>query len=150
MKGIRMKRISLVAALLGAIVLAFAGIAVADTGSVNTAGSSALGGASGNGTQVSHYTATYADPIYGPVSCTGVHQVKNGKSGQSTQENFTCTSTTGSPLQGVTAGQSLTFAPGGWWSDWAYFTQNGAVLPSTGGTGTVSADGMSYSANVTY
>jgi hypothetical protein len=40
-------------------------------------------------------------------------------------------------------------SPGSWWSDWDYFTNN-HVLANTGGTGTVSADGMSYSAVATY
>jgi hypothetical protein len=132
-----MKRISLVAALLGALVLAFAGIATAGTGS--NYGSSNVGGASGNGTQVSHYTQNYIDPLYGPVSCTGVHQAKNNKT---TQDSFSCTSTSGAPLTNLVAGQTVV-APWGWYSDF-----NGAY--TTNVTGTVSADGMSYSAVATY
>jgi hypothetical protein len=131
-----MKRIALVTALLGALVLAFAGVAMADT---STPGNSSIGGASGNGAAVTHYTAAYADPLYGPVSCAGVHQVKKGKP---TQESFTCTSTSGSPLTNLSPGGTVT-APWGWYSD-----DDGAF--TTNITGTVSADGMSYSAIATY
>jgi hypothetical protein len=135
-----MKRISLAAALLGAIVFAFAGIATAGTGP--SYGSSAIGGASNNGTSVNHYTATYNDSFFGPVSCTGVHQVKQGKA---TQDSFTCTSTSGTTLTNVTPGQPLTLSTiYGWTSD----TGNGTYAQSF--TGTVSADGMSYTAVATY
>ena len=120
-----MKRISLLAALLGALVLAFAGIAMAG----------------GNGTQVSHYNATYTDPTYGPVNCTGVHQVMKN---QPTQESFTCKSTTGLPLTNLSAGQTITLTAVGWVSDFDQTTH------ATGGTGTVSADDMSYSAVAIY
>ena len=134
-----MKRISLVAALLGAIVLAFAGVAMA--GSTPNYGSSGSTGTSGNGTAVTHYTATYPDPFFGAVTCTGVHQEKKGKP---TQDSFTCTSTTGG-LTNVLPGQALTLPTiSGWISD----TGNGAY--ATGFNGTVSADGMSYSAVATY
>jgi hypothetical protein len=131
-----MKRIALLGAVLGAIILAFAGVATAGTGP--SYGKSSTAGASGNGTQVFHYTAPYADPLYGPVSCTGVHQVK----GKSTQDSFTCTSTSGSPLANLTPGGAVV-APWGWYSDY-----NGAY--TTNLSGTVSADGMSYTAVATY
>jgi hypothetical protein len=131
-----MKRISLVAALLGVAVLAFAGVAMAGTSSYGKSGST---GASGNGTAVGHIAASYVDPLYGPVSCTGVNQVKKGKP---TVENFTCTSTSGSPLTNLTPGGTVV-APWGWYSDY-----NGAF--TTNISGTVSADGMSYTAVATY
>jgi hypothetical protein len=133
-----MKRISLVAALLGAIVLAFAGVASA-ADSTTTPGNSASGGANNKGTAVTHYTASYNDPLVGAVNCIGVHQVK---AKQPTQDSFTCTSTSGSPLQNETPGGAFV-APWGWYSDFdGTYTQNI--------TGTVSADGMSYTAVATY
>jgi hypothetical protein len=136
-----MKRISLVAALLGAIVLAFAGIASANTGGAGS-GTNWGGGLSGNGTQVTHYTAAYTDYFFGPVSCTGVHQVKKG----ATQDSFTCTSQNG-PFTSVQPNQSLSLSTfGGWQSDAPVFGQPLA----TGFSGTVSADGTSYTAVATY
>jgi hypothetical protein len=131
-----MKRISLLTALLGAIVLVFAGVAMADT---TTPGNSSSTGANGKGTAVTHYTANYNDPLYGPVNCIGVHQ---DKAKQPTQESFTCTSTSGSPLLNLTPGGAVS-APWGWYSDYnGTFTQNIS--------GAVSADGMSYTAVATY
>lgn len=121
-----MKRIALVAALLGVIVLAFAGVAMAGS----------------NGTTVTQYKTSYNDVYgFGPVSCSGVHQVK--KDG-STQESFTCTSTSGQPLPNVSPGQVINWGPNQWISDFDH-----ASLDKTF-TGTVSADGMSYSAVATY
>jgi hypothetical protein len=135
-----MKRISLVAALLGAVVLAFAGIASAATGGANPL-TNWGGGTAGNGTSVTHYMAAYNDPVFGGVSCTGVHQVKKGGA---TQDSFTCTSTTGQPLAGgITPGATFTWAPNTWISDY-----NGVLDTSL--TGTISADGMSYTAVATY
>jgi hypothetical protein len=134
-----MKRISLIAALLGAIVLAFAGIALAGSGS--NYGASSVGGNSGNGTAVNHYTADYADYFFGQVHCVGVHQVKNNKA---TQDSFTCTSTNG-PFTTVAPGSQLTLANiGGWISD------SGSGQYATSFNATVSADGMSYTAVATY
>jgi hypothetical protein len=144
MKGIRMKRMSLVAALLGAIILAFAGIASAvDTPPAGTSwttpGSSATPNANSNGAAVTHYTASYNDPLMGqPVNCVGVHLEKKGKP---SQDSFTCTST-GGVLGNEMPGQALV-APWGWYSDY-----NGVF--TTNITGTISADGMSYSAVATY
>lgn len=134
-----MKRISLVAALLGAVVLAFAGIAIAGTGTKY--GSSNVGGASKNGTQVNHYAVNYTDGFFGPVRCAGIDQAKPGKA---TQDNFTCTSTSGNPLTNVAPGQTINWGPGMWLSD--YDPSN---LDTTF-TATVSADGMSYTAVATY
>jgi hypothetical protein len=83
------------------------------------------------------------------VSCTGVHQ-----SGKNTttlgQDSFTCTSTTGLPLTNVTPGESLSLATFGWNSDyWNLPPFNKAVL-ATSFTGTVSSDGLSYTAVATY
>jgi hypothetical protein len=139
MKGTGMKRIALVAAVLGTIIFAFAGVAMAGTGA--NYGSSNLAGASGNGTAVTHYTASYTDSFFGGVSCTGVHQVKKGAA---TQDSFTCKSTNGA-LSNVAPGQSLTLQTvTGWISD------TGSGQYATGFSGTVSADGMSYTAVATY
>lgn len=118
------KRIALVAAVLGAIVLAVAGVA--------TAG--------GNGTQATPYKASYNDYVFGPVSCSGVHQIK--KDG-SVQDSFTCASTSGKPLTYGTPGQTFTWGGGTWMSDY-----NQAM--ATGLNGTISADAMSYSGVATY
>jgi hypothetical protein len=132
-----MKRISLVAALLGAVVLAFAGVAMA--ADVTTPGNSSIGGANGNGTQVFHYTADYTDN-FGTVHCIGVHQLKRN---QPTQDSFTCASTNGIALN-TTPGATISTVPGGTWvSDY-----DGKVAKTF--LGTVSADGMSYTAVATY
>jgi hypothetical protein len=124
------------------------------------------GVAAPSGTTVAHYTVSYTDPNFGPVTCTGVHQTgKNfpgtpvtgpGPSGpyipttaRGGEDSFTCTSTTGLPLTGLTAGQSLSLAtiPGGaWLSDFAPL--GGEAASSF--TGTVSADGFSFTAVATY
>jgi hypothetical protein len=134
-----MKRFALVSALLGA--LALSGIAMAGT-EITTPGNSSGTGANSKGTSVTHYTTSYTDGWFGDVSCTGVHQVK---AKQPTQDSFTCTSTTGSPLGVVTPGETLSY-PGnypGWNSDF-----DGAFANTFNAT--VSADGMSYTAVATY
>jgi hypothetical protein len=133
-------RFSFIAVLLGAIVLAFAGIASADT-VVGSTGKSIVGGTSGKGMQVGHYTATYTDGVFGPVSCTGINQTKSGKQ---MQEQFTCTSTSSLPLTGISPNQTITWGPNTWLSDF-----NGTSLDQTFAA-TASADGMSYTAVATY
>jgi hypothetical protein len=132
-----MKRIALVAALLGAFIFAFAGVATAGTGP--NYGNSGTPNVNSNGTAITHYTASYSDPLYGPVNCIGVHQVK---AKQPIQDSFTCTSTSGSPLLNSSPGAAVS-APWGWYSDF-----DGVY--TTNLSGTVSADGMSYSAVATY
>jgi hypothetical protein len=139
-----MKRISLVAALLGTIVLAFAGVAMAatpTTTNLGTPGNVNAGGGTGKGTVVTHYVATYTDPFFGSVQCIGVNQVTKAKQ---MQDSFTCTSTQGG-LTNVTPNEPLTLSTiSGWISDF-----DGSTYAKTF-TGTVSADGMSYSAVATY
>jgi hypothetical protein len=122
-----MKRISLVAALLGA--LAFSAIALA------------------GGTTVLHYDTSYVDPQFGAVHCTGVNQVKNNGAVKGTvQDSFTCASTTGLPLTNLMPGQALNLGNipgGGWVSDF-----NTAWALSLDAK--VSADGMSYSGVAVY
>jgi len=73
-----------------------------------------------------------------PVNCIGVHQVK---AKQPTQDSFTCTSL-GGPLGYQTPGAPL-YAPYGWYSDF-----DGTY--TTNISGTVSADGMSYTGVAIY
>lgn len=117
-----MKRITIIAAALGALV--FSSVALAG----------------GNGTQVTQFKANYTDPVAGPVSCSGAHQVKKD---HSIQESETCASTSGSPLTGYAPGQVFNFGGGYWLSD-----LDGQM--SSGGTMTVSADGMSYNIIANY
>jgi hypothetical protein len=143
-----MGRLSKVGIVLGSLGLAAviaagpASAAVTSTGATTTVtGKSAV--QNGNATQVTHYSISYTDPIFGPVNCVGVHQVK----GTSVQDSFTCTSTTGSPLSNVTAGQPLALGTAPTWWGW-YSDFNGAAAQSL--SGTVSATGMSYTAVATY
>jgi hypothetical protein len=134
-----MKRISLSAALLGAIVLAFAGVAMAG----------------GNGTTVTQYDVTYADGFGAQEHCIGVHQVKNNGSVKGTvQDSFTCSTLDGSLLNGVTPGQTLNSpadVPGGTWiSDYSYYVDGGKWIAAKTLTGQVSADGTSFTAVATY
>jgi len=132
-----MKKFTVLLAAFAAIASIVAGSAFAGTGT--SYGKSAVAGASGKGTAVTHYTANYVDPLFGPVNCIGVHQEKAGKA---SQESFTCTSTSGSPLTNSTPGAAVS-APWGWYSDW-----NGAY--TTNLSGTVSADGLGYTPVATY
>jgi hypothetical protein len=131
-----MKRIALVAALLGAFILAFAGIASA-ADPITTPGSSSTPNVNSKGTAVFHYTANYVDPFYGSVSCSGVRQIK---AKQPMQDSFTCTSTTGSQIG--TPGAAVS-APYGWYSDY-----DGIYTTSL--SATFSADGTSYTGVATY
>jgi hypothetical protein len=107
-------------------------------GSVQNGSNSAI--AVTKGTQVTQYRAAYTDSVFGPVSCVGVNQLKNG----TMQESFTCTSTSGSPLTNVSPGGTVTWGPNMWLSDY-----NHTSLDKTF-SATVSADGMSYTAVATY
>jgi len=105
----------------------------------------------GNVTTVEHYRSAYNDYFYGPIACSGAHQT--GKNfGQWGQDSFTCTSTTGNPLPGVSPDQSIDLATtNGWYSDYWYFIASpGFRLYATSLTGQVSDDGMSFSAVASY
>jgi hypothetical protein len=125
---------------------AMAGPALASSTSAGGSPPPTSGGSKGNGTQTVKYSAAYTDYTFGPVQCNGVHQT--GKNfGAYGQDSFTCTSTTGSPLANVTAGEALSLGTiGGWVSDSPVIFGLGA----TGFTGTVSADVFSYSAVASY
>ena len=96
----------------------------------------------------STYSSEYTDGVLGPVKCTGTHVMTahdpNGR------DTFTCTSTSGSPLRGVKAGQALPLSiwkqpgkPAIWQSDYTW-------RPAKTWQATVSTDGMSYTAQATY
>ena len=109
------------------------------------------GNGNGNGVVVTQYRAAYSDFFFGPVSCAGVHQT--GKNfGLYGQDSWTCTSTTGNPLRNVLPGESLSLnTTGGWYSDYyAFAVTPGFVVFATGLTGTVSDDGLSYTAVANY
>ena len=109
------------------------------------------GAVNGNGTQVIHYTATYTDSYFGPVSCTGVHQM--GKNfGTSGQDSFTCTAT---PARAtlppyLSPNQTLTVDLfGGWASDYGNLIGGNYPLASAF-NGVVSSDRKSYTAVAKY
>jgi hypothetical protein len=109
--------------------------------SLNT-GSYVHGTSQGKNQGVTQYRAAYTDPFFGPVSCTGTHHAAGNAAAF---DSFTCTSTNNaSPLSNVAPNQTVTLQTvGGWVSD---FDGSGA----SNFTGTVSADGMSYTATATY
>jgi hypothetical protein len=107
------------------------------------------GGVTGNGTQVAHYTASYTDSFFGPVTCTGVNQM--GKNfGTWGQDSFTCTAQpAGAVLQNVFPNETLTLGIfGGWQSD--YGTLIGLSYLATAFNGVVSSDATSYTAVARY
>jgi hypothetical protein len=106
------------------------------------------------GTTVVHYSLAYTD-FGGPVNCIGVHQTGKNFPGTTTsggQDSFTCTSTTGSALTGVTPGQVIPIGVNGWQSDYFIQPQFGGiqVLNTIAFNLTVSADGFSYSGVAPY
>jgi hypothetical protein len=106
----------------------------------------AVANADGNGAQTTQYKASYTDSNFGPVSCAGVHQVGKNFPGLG-QDSFTCTSTTGLPLTNVVPGQVITFGPNRWFSDYYWFAADPRqYVLDTSVEGTVSLDGMSYTA----
>ena len=107
------------------------------------------GGVKGLGAHIVHYTSSYTDPFFGPVTCTGVHQ--SGKNfGQWGQDSFTCTAQpVGAVLTNVTPNQTLALGTfGGWQSDYASLT--GQFYYATVFNGVVSSDGTSYTAVANY
>ena len=103
------------------------------------------GSVNGNGTQVAHYTATYSDYFFGPVTCTGVHQTGRNF-GQFGQDSFTCTAQpAGAVLTNVSPNETLTLSIfGGWSSD--YYNYFGVSHLANAFNGVVSSDGTSYTA----
>jgi hypothetical protein len=133
-----MKRLFILLAAVAAIASIVAGGAFAGTGSNLK---SLTTGANGNGTSVGHISTSYTDYVFGPVSCSGVHQVKKGI----TTENETCTSTTGSPVTSPYAWGSVNpFGGGAWQSDYDH------ASIANSGSYTISADGMSYTIVANY
>jgi hypothetical protein len=117
------------------------GIGPAVPGASAVVAGSYVGGTT-QGKGVTQYRAAYSD-WFGPVSCIGTnHAAVVGKAAEF--DSFTCTSTSGSPLANVVPNESLSLATfGAWVSD---FDGHSAKTF----TGTVSADGMSYTATATY
>jgi hypothetical protein len=108
------------------------------------------GGVTGNGTKVWHYTASYTDSFFGPVTCTGVHQ--EGKNfGTYGQESFTCTATpAGALLTNVYPNEALSIGIfGGWQSDYAPLIGKSYPLANAF-SGVVSSDGTKYTAVANY
>jgi hypothetical protein len=146
-----MKRIIVLAALVVAA-LSMSAVAFASSGPILGGSNSGIGTSQGgHNNTTTQYRATYIDPFFGPVTCIGVHQT--GKTGTATaggQDSFTCTSTSGSPLTNVTPSETISLTTiSGWISDY-YFLLNGSSVYATSFAGTVSADGMSYTAVATY
>jgi hypothetical protein len=107
------------------------------------------GGVQGIGAHIEHYTSSYTDPFFGPVTCTGVHQ--SGKNfGPQGQDSFTCTAQpAGAALQNVTPNETLTSSTmGGWYSD--YYILKGPLVLALALNGVVSSDGTSYTAVANY
>ena len=104
--------------------LAVPTVASANAGSSSGINSGGVGSTQGNAKNTTQqYKVSYVDPVMGPVSCTGVH--KSGKTRCHRQpDSWTCTSTTGSPLTGATAGQVVDL---GWNSDYFPLTTGGQV-----------------------
>jgi hypothetical protein len=125
-----MKRV-LRAALLAAAVLAVsAGAAAAGGGKVST-----------------QYTATYTDPHFGPVACSGVH-VEGKNFPTPGMDRFKCKSTTGKKLLLGTPGQVFDLASVGWSSD--YFGNLGQTVAATSLTITISHNGTAYTGIARY
>src|ERR1035437_4441942 len=98
---LKKKGLALVVASMMAVSLTvvMAGVSGASTGATS-------GGFHGTDPAITQYTAAYADPVFGPVSCVGVHVVGGGPHGTSfAQDIFKCTSTSGSPLTNVRPGE---------------------------------------------
>ena len=110
--------------------------------------SPSYGGVKNLGAHIDHYIASYDDPYFGSVTCTGVHQTgKNfGYGPSSGQDSFTCTAQpAGAVLQNVTPNEMLTLSMfGGWYSDY------NNTLFALAFTGVVSPDGTSYTAVANY
>ena len=114
-------------------------------------GGTPQGKVTGNGTQVAHYTATYTDYFFGPVTCTGVHQT--GKNfGPNGQDSFTCTAQpAGNMLTNVIPNQTLTLSSiGGWISDYWNLPPAPQAFYASAFNAVVSSDGTSYTAVANY
>jgi hypothetical protein len=109
------------------------------------------GGVKNLGAQIEHYTSSYTDPYFGPVTCTGVHQSGGKNFGQMGQDSFTCTAQpAGAALQNVTPNEMLTLSMfGGWYSDY-YNQAGGELVLALAFNGVVSSDGTSYTAVANY
>jgi hypothetical protein len=92
-----------------------------------------------NGAQTFHFTATYTDPIFGPVTCSGERIVK------AAPKEFTKDSETCLILNGFPAGTYTAADFGGWLSDYdGTFTTNVTIVVTDNGDGTSTANIVAY------
>jgi hypothetical protein len=113
-----------------ALVAVAAGTASADSG---------IGQGPGGANTGVKYTATYTDPLLGPITCTGTHQTNKkyypGTATEGGRDVFRCKSTEAkTPLKDVAAGEegeSNTGFPGAtaWNSDY-FFNLNSSTVPA--------------------
>jgi hypothetical protein len=119
--------------------------AMASANGIDQSGAGGVGTSQGNAKNTTQqYKATYTDPVMGGVTCAGVHKTGTNYNGGS-MDSWTCTSTTGSPLVGVSPGQVLDI---GWNSDYAPLAQK--AFPTVTAHLVVSADGMSETGTASY
>jgi hypothetical protein len=99
-----------------------------------------VGTVQGNGTTTQQYSASYTDPVFGgPLTCSGVHQVKKGGA---VQDSFTCSLNAG----GAWASTPYVGETVGWNSD--YYGVAGKPIGPTG-TLTINSLGHDVTGNVT-
>jgi len=112
-------------------------------------GGTPQGGATGKGTNVAHYTATYVDAFFGWVTCTGVHQTRKDST---VQESFTCTAQpAGATLHNVSPNETLTMGTvTGWISDFLMLPPAPNAVYASDFNGVVSSDMKSYTAVANY
>jgi hypothetical protein len=99
------------------------------------------------------YNVSYADPYFGPVSCTGVRQYGKNWPGTATtggRDSFTCTSTSGLPLTNLTPNESMSLTGTSGWVVPYGWTGDFIPVAATTFTGTVSSDGFSCTAVAGY
>jgi hypothetical protein len=122
--------------------LAAPAASLANASHIGTVTSGTVQGTPQGSKSVTQYkTAAYADPVYGSVSCSGTHHASTATT--AAFDSFTCKSTNGSQI--ATPGQAVSLPSGYWWTsdfDGQSTTYNFS--------GTVSADGTSYTAVATY
>ena len=138
-------------ALMVSLTITLAGTGFGNNGALSPSN----GGVKGLGARISHYTSSYTDPFFGPVTCTGVHQdagKNNQNFGPQGQDSFTCTAQpAGAALQNVTPNEMLTLSIfGGWYSDYYLLPPFNTIVPASAFNGVVSSDGTSYTAVANY
>jgi hypothetical protein len=142
------RRRRLAALLAGAALLALGG------GAAPAWGGDGAQGASGNGTTTVKYDVSYVDlNLFGPIECSGVHQVGKrfpGDAMSGGRDVFACESTSGEPLPGVAPDQELTLDDLGFWFSDYFSSAFGLSVAATRLDGLVSSDGFSFQAVAEY